>query len=107
MMAAMLRQDPSPSDGLRFHHATRSALGRISGAGWMTHGGMKDWRDLGHHAAAFIMAGEGRYQDESGRDEAVGPGTLIVVFPGLKHCYHPNAGYQVDGILPDLRWSRH
>ncbi|MCF7731854.1 MAG: AraC family transcriptional regulator [Akkermansiaceae bacterium] len=53
---------------------------------------MKGWRDLGHHAAAFILRGKGRYRDECGNDLPVGPGTLIIVFPGLKHYYQPDPG---------------
>jgi AraC-like DNA-binding protein/uncharacterized cupin superfamily protein len=100
------------SSGLRFRHAARSALGRISAAGWMTHAGMDGWRDLGRHAAAFVLHGEGRYRDRQGKDLRVGPGSLILVFPGLKHYYHPDPGTEwtefyliFDGPAIDL-WER-
>ncbi len=112
IIAAMALESTHRNDGLRFHHATRSALGRISGAGWMTHHGMKGWRDLGHHAAAFVLQGAGRYQDLNGKDLRIDPGTLILVFPGLKHYYHPDPGTEwtefyliFDGPVVDL-WER-
>lgn len=90
-----MKRDPQvilPRRGLSFHHAARSGLGRISAAGWLSHGGMEGWRDLGSHAVALIVAGQGTYQDERGLEMAVEAGSLIVSFPGLRHCYRPTPG---------------
>lgn len=108
----MAEEDTVRNHGFRFHHATRSALGRISGGGWMTHRGMQGWRNLGHHAVAFILKGTGRYRDENGKNLPLGPGSLILVFPGLKHYYHPDPGTEwtefyliFDGPVIDL-WEQ-
>ena len=78
----------------------------------MTHTGMEGWRDLGRHAAAFVLHGEGCYRDRRGKDMRLGPGSLIFVFPGLKHYYHPDPGTEwtefyliFDGPVVDL-WER-
>ena len=78
--------------GLKAHPAARSGLGRVLAAGWLTHGGMDGWRDLGHHAVALVVEGEGTYQDEQGADLPVSEGGLIFGFPGLRHYYRPLPG---------------
>jgi len=84
-------------------------LGTISGAGWLTHGGMSGWRDLGHHAVAFVLRGRGLYEDENSAHVVVGPGSLIFSFPGLRHHYRPDPGTEwtefyliFDGPVIDL-----
>lgn len=76
----------------RFQRAAASEFGRIVAAGWLTHGGMAGWRDLGHYAVALVVDGRGMYQDENGAEHEVEAGALIVSFPGLRHFYRPHAG---------------
>ncbi len=85
-------QAASRQGGLRFHHAARAGLGRILAAGWLTHGGMEGWRNLGHHAVALVVEGQGIYQDDSGVELPVSEGGLIFGFPGLRHYYRPLPG---------------
>jgi AraC-like DNA-binding protein len=58
----------------------------------MTHRGMSGWRDLGHHAAAFILEGRGSYEDEAGTRHRIVPGCVVFSFPGLRHFYRPAPG---------------
>lgn len=83
------REDGPGREGLKFRHGRPSALGRVSAAGWMTHRGMSGWRDLRHHAAAFILEGKGSYEDEAGTRHRIVPGCVVFSFPGLRHFYRP------------------
>lgn len=89
---------PVPRSGLHFQHAARSGLGRVTAAGWMTHGGMDGWRDLGQYAVALVVDGHGSYADANDLQLKISPGSLIMVFPGLRHYYHP---------LPGTRWTEY
>ena len=59
----------------------------------------------------FVTAGTGRYRDAS-HDEAIGPGTLIVVHPGHPHWYGADRGgwdelfVVFDGIVFELARRR-
>lgn len=95
--------------GLQFRYGIDSVFGNISAAGWMTHGGMSGWRDLGHHAVAFVLRGEGIYEDENQTRCKVGPGSLIFTFSGLRQYYRPNPGTEwtefylvFDGPMVDV-----
>ena len=76
----------------RFQRAAAADFGRIVAAGWLTHGGMGGWRDLGHYAVALVVAGRGVYEDANGAEYAVEAGSMIVSFPGLRHWYRPHPG---------------
>lgn len=76
----------------RFQRAAAADFGRIVAAGWLTHGGMGGWRDLGHHAVALVVEGHGLYQDANGTEQPVETGSMIVSFPGLRHFYRPHPG---------------
>jgi len=66
-------------------------------------------RDLGMHGFLLLVDGAGTYRDGDGRREAVAPGGLILLFPGLRHDYGPGSGQRwheayldCDGDLPRL-----
>lgn len=66
-------------------------------------------RDLGMHGLLLLVAGAGTYRDGEGRREAMAPGDLIQLFPGLRHDYGPGPGQRwheayidCDGDLPRL-----
>lgn len=68
-----------------------------------------DGRDLRMHGFLLLVAGSGRYRDGEGRSEAVQAGTLLLLFPGLRHEYGPGPGetweeafLDCDGDLPQL-----
>ncbi len=78
----------------------------------MTHRGMPGWRDLAHHAAAFILKGRGLYEDGTGARHRVTAGSLILSFPGQAHFYRPVANSEwtefyliFDGPVIDL-WQQ-
>ena len=76
----------------RFQRAAAAGFGRIVAAGWLTHGGMGGWRDLGHYAVALVVEGGGTYQDEQAAEHPVEAGSMIISFPGLRHFYRPHRG---------------
>ncbi|MDR2980935.1 MAG: AraC family transcriptional regulator [Puniceicoccales bacterium] len=79
--------------GLKFRHANRSALGQIVASGHLSyHKGMEGWRTFGHYAVAYVISGEGIYEDDLGKKEEIVPGSAILVFPTLRHYYRPNPG---------------
>jgi AraC-like DNA-binding protein len=49
----------------------------------------KQFRRFGSYALVFLLAGEGRYQDETGMDRPLQSGDLILVRPSLGHVYGP------------------
>ena len=84
-------------DRLRFRNAALSPLGRIPEAGYVRHSaGVPPWRRYPRHALVFLFDGAGRYRDETGADQPVGAGDLLVIAPGRAHAYGPG---------PDECWS--
>lgn len=51
----------------------------------------KQFRRFGAYALVFLLAGEGRYQDESGVDRPLRSGDLILIRPSVGHLYGPYA----------------
>ncbi len=96
-----------------YRAAAGSPLGRISQAGHLfkPKGARLD-RVFDSYALVYLLQGAGDYWDEGGVREELGPGSLIVVFPGLRHKYGPGARqgwreiyYVFDGPVFDL-WRR-
>lgn len=99
----------------RFRHGARSPLGRITltAFGLRQRVALPDWRVFGQYALVFIIDGAGSYCDANGRRQRLGPGSLVIVFPGLAHLYNPDPGTEwlvsylcFQGPLFDL-WRDH
>ena len=90
MSTGGMKDDPQGGPWVR--RGGGPGFGRVLAAGWLTHGGMGGWRDLGHRAVALVTGGRGRYCDEAGGEAEVEAGSLILSFPGLRHFYHPDPG---------------
>ena len=82
--------------------------GRILGGGGLAPGTTRRHPTWG---LTFLMAGTGRYRDAS-HDEAIGPGTLVLVHPGHPHWYGADPGgwdelFAVfDGVMFELAQRR-
>jgi AraC-like DNA-binding protein len=75
-----------------FQAGSSSPLGRISATDTLRMvkpNPTNRFRRFGSYALVFLLAGEGRYQDESGADRQLQPGDLILVRPSLGHFYGP------------------
>jgi AraC-like DNA-binding protein len=73
-----------------FRNASSSQLGRVTMAGFIGNGrGVPPFRKFGQYALVYLVDGTGRYQDTNGRNQPVGPGDVILVFPKLPHSYGP------------------
>ena len=79
--------------GLTFRHGRESQFGHVTAAGYLyDHPGMEGWRTFDHYGIAYVIEGEGRFQDGNGYDTQINPGDLIIVYPGLRHYYGPTKG---------------
>lgn len=78
---------------MRFRESIHPDRSSVIGAGWISGktASCLD-RDYRAYACIYLTAGAGRYRDERGRDQEVGAGDLLVVFPGLRHSYGPHPG---------------
>lgn len=52
----------------------------------------RPFRRLGAYALVYLLAGEGRFRDESGIDMPITAGDLILLSPAISHNYGPKAG---------------
>lgn len=89
----------SPPTGRLFHTARPTPLGRITWAGRHLDSTTVRPMRLRHwdtYAAIYVLKGRARFEDQDGTRRDVGPGDLVLAFPG--HGY----AYQVDPALP---WS--
>ena len=70
-------------------------LGRLGSAGVLVNTagtGFERMRTLEVGALVLLVAGGGRYRDENGGDERLGPGDCLCVPPGVGHMYGPEPG---------------
>jgi len=78
---------------MRFREQSAPGASAVFGAGWIADKGGtcvdRDWRA---YALVYITAGDGFYRDRASGDQAVAPGDLLVLFPGLVHSYGPQPG---------------
>ena len=80
---------------LLFRNDTRTPLGRLTTAGFIrgsAGAGGTAMRVLGSYAIVYLLEGSGRYQDANGREQRVGAGDLLLIFPELGHRYGPGVG---------------
>lgn len=49
-------------------------------------------RKLPYHGIIYLLSGEGTFRDRDTSEQAVGPGTIFYLYPGLEHCYDPLPG---------------
>lgn len=76
---------------MRFREPVQPGVSAVFGAGWIPDkAGWSRDRDYRAYALVYLTAGTGRYADAEGRDTALHPGDLLVVFPGLRHSYGPS-----------------
>lgn len=78
------------TSGAIFQNAARSALGRITQAGFsrMEEGTpLMPMRILGSYAIVYTLDGLGQYLDANDRRQELRPGDLIIVFPDFPHRY--------------------
>lgn len=52
----------------------------------------RPFRRLGAYALVYLLAGEGRFRDESGTDLPITAGDLILLSPAVRHHYGPKRG---------------
>jgi AraC-like DNA-binding protein len=80
---------------LLFHNDARTPLGRLTMAGFIRDSagaGGTAMRVLGSYAIVYLLEGSGRYQDTNRREQRVGAGDLLLIFPELGHRYGPGIG---------------
>lgn len=105
------------STSLLLRNATSSPLGAISLAGYMYKKTRilpeEPRRILGSYALVYVLAGAGTFADQTGLEQPVIAGDLLVLFPDVAHTYGPSDGdtwselfIVLDGPLPDL-WRQH
>ena len=71
-------------------NAPMTALGRLSGAGYIHHKtGYLPWRVLGQYALVYVLEGEGKYQDANDYSQPIAAGDMLLLFPELAHRYGP------------------
>lgn len=103
-------------DALRVRTDRRSPLGQVSVVGRNSSGRglpLMPLRVLDTYAVVYLLAGRGRFADASGHRTDLGPGDLLLLFPGVGHTYGPVEGARwtevyvlFDGPVFDL-WRDH
>lgn len=103
-------------DALRVRADRGSPLGRVSVVGRLSSGRglpLLPLRVLDTYAVVYLLAGKGRFADASGHRADLGPGDLLLLFPGVGHTYGPIEGGRwtelyvlFDGPVFDL-WRDH
>ena len=86
--------DDDPQSGPPSRRAAAGRLGEVLVAGHIAGGSGLPVGAVRRHPTwglTFVTSGTGRYRDAT-RDEAVGPGTLIIVHPGDPHWYGADRG---------------
>lgn len=88
-----------PPTGRLFQGKVPTPLGRVTWAGRhlrLPVGPPMRMRFWDTYAAVYILDGRGRFLDADGRNLAIGPGDLLLLFPRHGYCYH---------MQPKTTWS--
>lgn len=110
----MASMDDPKTHGSAARGASAGRLGQVLVAGRITGGSGLPVGTTRRHPTwglTFLTAGTGRYRDAS-HDEAIGPGTLVVVHPGHPHWYGADRGgwdelfVVFDGVVFELARRR-
>jgi len=79
-------------------HAVAEAapLGTII-AGWKPNSpGVVEFRQFPHQVLVLTTAGRAQFRDERGRSGTLTPGSVLALFPGVRHVFAPDAGQRWD-----------